>query len=382
MSRLYKKNPNGPWYADFVDQDGNRQRKSTGCNDKVSAKKILDKWTSVQKLMEFGVIQPERGDQAIKPHLRAFQTAMVAAGRNRNHIDRTAQLIQNVIDYGQWETMSQISADGLATYCQHMKKDQDQANRTVASVITALRTFCRWCVRNRVIDSDPTASVQKPSLKTDRRIERRMLLPDEWKWLKSTLIDQPTDRNGQSSAERLLMYWTAIETGLRASELMSLTKSALKMDDKDPHIIVKASITKNSKLAKQYVSDELAAMLRGATGRKTPGAKVFHMVARTEMARALVADMTDARAAWLKTPDGKKRRESDFLQARNADGETIDFHSLRHTCGAWLVQAGVTLAEVREIMRHSTITLTVDCYGHIAPDARSKSRSLLGAMLS
>ena len=47
----------------------------------------------------------------------------------------------------------------------------------------------------------------------------------------------------------------------------------------------------------------------------------------------------------------------------------IDFHphDLRHTCAAWLVQAGVTIREVAELLRHSDIRVTMR-YAHLSPD--------------
>jgi hypothetical protein len=40
---------------------------------------------------------------------------------------------------------------------------------------------------------------------------------------------------------------------------------------------------------------------------------------------------------------------------------------LRHTCGAWLAMSGEHPKAVQEVMRHSTITLTMDTYGHLFP---------------
>jgi hypothetical protein len=45
--------------------------------------------------------------------------------------------------------------------------------------------------------------------------------------------------------------------------------------------------------------------------------------------------------------------------------------ALRHTCGAWLVLAGASLNVVQSVMRHSTITLTIDTYGHMLPGAEA-----------
>jgi integrase len=47
----------------------------------------------------------------------------------------------------------------------------------------------------------------------------------------------------------------------------------------------------------------------------------------------------------------------------------IRFHDLRHTFGSLLIQAGASLAYVRDQMGHSSIQVKVDIYGHLVPGA-------------
>jgi integrase len=87
----------------------------------------------------------------------------------------------------------------------------------------------------------------------------------------------------------------------------------------------------------------------------------------------LRGDLAEARKAWLDevkhdSEARAKREESDFLAVANQQGEVLDFHSLRHTCGSWLALQGVHPSIVKTVMRNCTITLTMDTFGHLLPD--------------
>ncbi|WP_248842809.1 tyrosine-type recombinase/integrase [Lysobacter antibioticus] len=67
----------------------------------------------------------------------------------------------------------------------------------------------------------------------------------------------------------------------------------------------------------------------------------------------------------------------DWNQAREKLGIDCRWHDLRHTCASWLVQAGVPLHTVAEILGHSSMAVTKR-YVHLAPkhlaDAMAKLR--------
>jgi integrase len=73
-------------------------------------------------------------------------------------------------------------------------------------------------------------------------------------------------------------------------------------------------------------------------------------------------------------PDGGPLRHSRFMArvfrpAVAAAGldTGLRFHDLRHTCAALLIAQGAHPRAIKERLGHSTITVTMDTYGHLLP---------------
>jgi integrase len=83
------------------------------------------------------------------------------------------------------------------------------------------------------------------------------------------------------------------------------------------------------------------------------------------------------------SPDGRMWRPDNFRHrvftpaARRAGFEGVTFHDLRHTYAALMVEAGAHAKYLQAQMGHSTITTTLDTYGHLFPDA---NRGVLDAL--
>jgi len=61
---------------------------------------------------------------------------------------------------------------------------------------------------------------------------------------------------------------------------------------------------------------------------------------------------------------------------RNAGIEDFHFHDLRHTFASWLIQKGVKIEVVKELLRHTEISMTMR-YAHLSPDATREAMRVL-----
>ncbi len=387
---LFKRNGAGPWLASWFDHNGKRIERSTRTTDKSTAERILTKRVADVALRRDGVIDPQldaicdQSQRSIESHLSDFKAKMKTAGRTPKHIRTQAQYIQAIADHAGWASVSDIAADAVNAYACTLK-DEGRSAQTIKNHLAAVTGFTKWLSRNHKLLRDPLASVSKPNPETDRRRERRILLPEEWPWLRSTTAASGT-RCGMSGPERVLLYATAIQSGLRSNEMRSLRQARLFLDDDTPYITCKARSAKNRQDARQYIQPDLAADLRRHVATKAPQAAVFKMPAEYDVADMVRADLANARQAWLDAakhdPDEyERRRKSDFLAEQNHDGGRFDFHSLRHTCGAWLSMMGAHPKAVQSVMRHSSITLTMDTYGHLFPGQEADTLARLPAMM-
>ena len=381
MATIFKRGGRGSrggrYYIAFFDHNGKRVVRSARTTDKSAAERIAAKLEADAALRRDGVIDPavdaisRESQRTIETHLAEFESKLTVAGRCPKHIRRTCKIIRAFRDYCRLERPIDITADHCHRFAEKVREDGLSPN-TVHAYLTTLKGFTRWLTANDKLSRDPLLRVQKPNRKTDRRLERRMLLPDEWVQLSSNTREWDEHRYGMPAAERVLLYAVAIQTGLRSNELRSLVLGSLHLDVEPPYITCKADTTKNRTFARQYIREDLAQELAAHSATVSAKQPVFQLPPARRMANMLREDLNDARQAWLDevasdAAEQARRVQSDFLSVENHNGEVLDFHALRHTCGAWLAKAGAHPKEVQTVMRHASITLTMDTYGHVFP---------------
>jgi integrase len=114
---------------------------------------------------------------------------------------------------------------------------------------------------------------------------------------------------------------------------------------------------------------------------RKPGGK-FHVVPMVnELHRMLVEEMAikPGQHGFLFTYRGKpikQFRRSWKTACEKARVEDFRFHDLRHTCASWMVQRGIPLELVKEVLGHASITTTMK-YAHHRDTAKRDAMELV-----
>jgi len=175
--------------------------------------------------------------------------------------------------------------------------------------------------------------------------------------------------------ERALIYKTLVLTGLRKSELASITIAQTHLDDAvAPHLILAAKDEKNRRgsiiplrhdLAddlQQWLIDQLRILQDDAHKKGDPIPTTLPpdmklLKVPSGLIRIFDRDLVLAGLAHIEKRNGK-----DIIIKTDERGRTIDIHALRHTFGTHLFMAGVPLRTTQAAMRHSDPSLTANIY--------------------
>ncbi len=310
-----------------------------------------------------------------EPGAPGFCQTLAAKGDTPRHVKLLCARVRRVIEGCQFTYWSDISPSRLTAYLADLREDSVDAQgnikpgisaQTFNFYLAAFKQFCRWMVRDGRASKSPVAHLQGLNVRTDRRHDRRALSVKEVRWLLETTRSEPR-RFGMTGPQRAMLYRLAIETGLRAGELASLTAGSFDLSGARPTVTVLAGYSKRRREDVLALRPDTAAELRDALSRMLPHVKAFNVPDKTS--KMFRADLAAARTVWLAgattAQERRTRERSAFLSFRDGSGRVADFHALRHTAGSLLAASGAHPKVAQAIMRHSDINLTLSRYSHI-----------------
>ncbi len=379
MASIFKGQPdrNGRkrWVIDYTDAQGKRRRK-TGYTDKRATERLAAELEGRAERIRDGLSDPhedERRGQAARKlvdHLDDYETHLRA--KNRTGEDRIKKIVSTITktaDECGWSRIGDIDSTRLAKELDRLAK-QGLASSTLRDRLVIVKAFARFLVEHRRLTFNPLDGLKASDTKTlkrDRTIRRRALTDDEIAKLLAaadamgemvTTTKRYRARSGANQGEivegirrirvphRSTLYRLALGTGLRVSEIKSLTPESFDLDaEGGPVVVVDAAYTKNKETAILPLARALADRLGPLIDRSEPREAIWGCIPGN-MAPIVAEDL---RAAGID---------------HEGDGGRVDFHALRHTFITRLVASGVAPKQAQELARHSDIRLTMERYTH------------------
>ena len=394
------------WYVEFQDGRGTTRRlaaftsksasEELGRNiDKLSSyaratggqvDPSLQQWVStlpkaiLSRLVNIGLVKTDRVavSKPLSEHLDDYIAALAAKGNSEKHTRLVKARVQRVFDGCGFRYWDDILASKVQAFLDGLRQGEEDADGEPESGISAqtfnyylgsLKAFSRWMVKDRRAFSSPLSHLEILNTRVDRRHDRRPLSEAELRRLIQAATQGESlfgrDRSGviawcMTGADRAMLYRLAVETGLRAGELRSLTPASFDLNDDLPTVKVLAAYSKHRRDDTLPLLPSTAYMLREYLQERDLSKPVFSFPKREGLAAMLRTDLETARISY-----------------RDSTNRVVDFHALRHTFITNLAQGGVHPKTAQALARHSTITLTMDRYSHSGRQDEARALSAL-----
>jgi integrase len=244
--------------------------------------------------------------------------------------EKAAKLLQKTLETARFRDLTEDAVQGaLATL-----KDAGRSLATCNHHMAAIKRFSRWAKRNKRTAKDDLADVTGFNAEADRRHDRRTIGVDELRRLIEAAERGPAYRLMTGPA-RALSYRLAVASGLRFSEIKSLTPESFQGNT----VTIQAGYAKNGDTATLALQPDVAADLAEWIRGKAPGEPIFPLPDRG-------ADML------------KIDLEAAGILYRDTAGLVFDFHSLRCQTATLADLEGNSPRVVQRLMRHSDLEMT------------------------
>ncbi|MGH2507111.1 MAG: tyrosine-type recombinase/integrase [Ktedonobacteraceae bacterium] len=241
------------------------------------------------------------------------------------------------LDRQQIQYWSEVTREHIAVYMLEMRESQAYRPATIARKLAALRAFFRYLRANDLVDSDPLEDFEAPRV---TRLSPQTLTPEQMASLFQQIeIAQPI---GQRDFAMLCLLYT---TGMRVSELVSL-------DLTDFH------------------TNPASVVCPGRRGRNQRARTLSLPFATVEAMQhylngvrpQLVIRHPEEQALFLNHHGERLTRQGFWLiikgYARQAGITEITPHILRHSFAVLMLQEGMELRSLQELLGHAHISTT------------------------
>lgn len=234
---------------------------------------------------------------------------------------------------------SEVSREIISAYIYRLHAE-GMAPATISRHLAAIKSLCRFLVREGVLGEDPAAILEAP--RQGRRLPRVLTTGEVEILLNQPPIGEPAGMRDRAMLE--LLY----ATGIRVSELVSLDLEDVDLEQRC-----------------------LRLMGKGRRERIVPFGSVAHeyVVRYLSLGRPRLVRDRSQRALFLNRRGRRMTRQGfwkiiKMYAARGGIEKRITPHVLRHSFATHLLENGADLRSVQEMLGHADIA-TTQIYTHL-----------------
>ena len=354
----------GSWRAQMF-QEGVRLGKT------FKRKRDAQDWLrEMQEELEMG-LDAERGKITVEMYLGQW-LEMRRVSLRQSTVDQYEQITRDHILPRFGETsLKDLRLSGLERFYSDLLRS-GVSKRTVRLVHAVLHAALEKALKYRYLTHNPAHGAALP-----RYAHSEMHVLDE---------DQVTHLLIAARGSRHeTLYYLAVQTGMRLGELFGLVWSDV--DWATSELSVKRQVKRQSGGGWAFASTKTA---RGTRKIKL-GSEILKRLKSHELQVKLTREL--AGSGWKEndlifpslvgTPIGQSNLRKDFFRVLDrARLPRIRFHDLRHTAASLMLNNGVPLIAVSNILGHSRPSTTLDIYAHLYQDVQSDAARIMDTLIT
>ena len=250
---------------------------------------------------------------------------------------------------------SQITRADIEGYVGWLRDTRELSARSTARALSAVRTYCRFLVREKIRSDDPSDLVPSPKLGRPLPV---VLSPQE----AIALTDAPNSNDPRGLRDSA-MFELLYGTGLRVSEL-----SALKMSDVDLNRGVVRCTGKGSKTRLVPVGEFAVRRVERYVATARP--ELIERATKRGLRRLPQALFVSARGKGL-TRQAVWKNIKRYARELGIE-RPVSPHKLRHSFATHLLEGGADLRAVQAMLGHSDLS-TTQIYTHVSQSALKRA---------
>lgn len=304
-------------------------------------------------------------DGSAGPTVETFLNDTYAAWLRANRPKSAEQTLQRLETcFGAWysKPLTDVTVELVESWRTARLAD-GKAPTTVLRDVMTLSGLLSRAVKLRKLAENPVALVDKPKIDRrpkvryldkaeetrlrdalrvrDEEIQQARVSANDWRKARKQEALQVLPHYGDHLTPAVLL---SINTGLRRGELLALRWTAI--DEKGKMLTIEGDSAKSAQTRHIPLNSEALEVLKCWRKQATDGDRVFSVD-------------TGFKTAWSALLE--RARITNFR-----------WHDLRHHFASRLVQAGVPLNTVRELLGHGSLAMTLR-YAHLAPDQKREA---------